>query len=177
MSGSAVRLIPRPSIVSLALLVVAAACYGFAGGGLPEGLRTVAVLPFDNQTAEPTLTQDLNRAVREAVESRLGLRPAAEDVADVLVKGVILRYDPDVPIAFVGVQNGTGESQQPNVTRRLVQLTVQVELVDQKSGRAIYQQGGLLVQGNYEPGQELEGRRRALSDLVTQIVQGAQSQW
>jgi len=171
-----VRRILCRSIASIAL-AAASACYGFAGGGLPEGLRTVAVLPFDNQTAEPSLTQDLNRAVREAVESRLGLRAASEDAADVIVKGVILRYDPDVPVAFVGVQTGTGQQQQPDVLRRLVQLTVQVEMIDQKRGRTIFQQGGLLVQGPYSPGQELEGRRRALSDLVVQIVQGAQSQW
>ena len=47
-------------------------CYGFAGGGLPPSIKTVAVLPFDNQTPEPTLTQEISRAVREAVEQRLG---------------------------------------------------------------------------------------------------------
>lgn len=156
------------------LLLAATACYGFAGGGLPEGLRTVAVLPFDNQTAEPTLTQEINRAVRTAVESRLGLRPAAEDVADVIVKGVITRYDPDVPVAFTGVG---GQNEQINVTQRRVQLTVQVELLDQKRNRTLFQQGGILVQGEYAPGQELQGRQRALDQLVTQIVQGAQSQW
>jgi len=59
-------------------VLLAAACYGFAGGGLPPAIRTVAVLPFDNLTAEPALTQQVNLAVREAVESRLGLRAAAE---------------------------------------------------------------------------------------------------
>lgn len=175
MSGCRVHPTLLRSIASLALLL-ATGCYGFAGGGLPEGLRTVAVLPFDNQTAEPTLTQEVNGAVREAVESRLGLRPAAEDVADVVVKGVILRYDPDVPVAFTGVQDGQ-PNQRPNVTSRLVQLTVQVEVTDVKRGRPIFQQGGLLVQANYDPGRELDGRRRALDQLVTQIVQGAQSQW
>ena len=36
---------------------------------------------------------------------------------------------------------------------------------------------GLLVQGDYDPGQERQGRDRALEDLVTNIVEGAQSQW
>lgn len=170
----------RPSAASRAVLALAllalGGCYGFGGGGLPEGLRTAAVLPFDNQTPEPTLTQDVNRAVREAVESRLGLRPAAEDVADVVVRGTITRYDPDVPVAFTGNQPGQ-QGQAPSVTRRLVQLTVAVELVDQKRGRPIYQQGSLLVEGDYEPGRELEGRRKALDRLVGLIVQGAQSQW
>jgi len=42
--------------------------YGFAGGGLPPSIKTVALLPFDNQTAEPTLTQEVQTAVREAIE-------------------------------------------------------------------------------------------------------------
>src|SRR2546426_6395690 len=35
-----------------------------------------AILPFDNQTPEPTLTKDVNDAVLEAFQGRLGLRPA-----------------------------------------------------------------------------------------------------
>ena len=49
--------------------------YGFAGGGLPPNIRTVAILPFDNLTAEPQLTQEVSDALREAMQGRLGLRP------------------------------------------------------------------------------------------------------
>jgi hypothetical protein len=34
-----------------------------------------------------------------------------------------------------------------------------------------------MLEGDYEPGRELEGRERALEKLVTNIVEGAQSQW
>ena len=73
--------------------------YKFTGGGLPAGIRTVAVLPFDNLTPEPTLTQEINAAVRDAVEGRLGLRAAGEETADAIVRGTITRYEPDVPVA------------------------------------------------------------------------------
>ena len=65
--------------------------YGFAGGGLPTHIRTVAVLPFDNQTGEVALTQEVAEAVRLAMESRLGLRVAAEEQADAVVRGSITR--------------------------------------------------------------------------------------
>ncbi len=152
-----------------------AGCYGFAGGGLPAGIRTVAVLPFDNLTAEPALQQQVNAAVREAVESRLGLRQAAEEQADAVVKGTITRYEPDLPVAFTGGQPQQGA--QVTVTRRLVQLTVNVEIVDQKAGRPLWQRQGLVVEGDYEPGQEADGRKKALDRLVVNIVEGAQSQW
>jgi hypothetical protein len=145
--------------------------YGFAGGGLPSDVRTVAVLPFDNTTPEPTLTSEVLTAVREAVENRLGLRQAGENQADALVRGSIVRYDPDMPVAF------TGRDEQVSVTRRKVQLTVNVEILNQGTGQVLWQRSGLTVEGDYEPGNEGEGRERALQQLVTNIVEGAQSQW
>jgi lipopolysaccharide assembly LptE-like protein len=131
----------------------------------------VAILPFDNQTPEPSLTQEVNNAVREAVEGRLGLRLAGEANADALVRGRVVRYEPDLPVAF---QSGQG---QTNVTRRQVQLTVDVEIVDQREGKTIWQRQGLSVVGEYQPPQEAEGRKEALRKLVNDIVDGAQSQW
>ena len=153
-------------------LIAASGCYGFAGGGLPPSIKTVAVLPFDNQTPEPTLTQEISRAVREAVERRLGLRQSAENQADAVVRGSITRYEPDLPVAYTG-----GDSSNVTVTRRQVQITVSVEILDQKGGKPLWQRNGLVVRGDYQTGQEAQGRQRALDDLVVNIVEGAQSQW
>lgn len=137
------------------------------------------MLPFDNQTPEPTLTQAVDSAVTQAVEGRLGLRQAGEGSADALVRGTITRYEPDVPVAYAGTAVGQNQPQAVSVSRRLVQITVSVEIVDQKTNRTLWQRAGLMVQGDYEPpGQtELDGRRKALDNLVTNIVDGAQSQW
>ena len=78
-------------LVTLSTLALGGCLYGFAGGGLPPSIKTVAVLPFDNQTPEPTLTQEISQAVREAVERRLGLRQSAETQADAVVRGSITR--------------------------------------------------------------------------------------
>jgi hypothetical protein len=160
-------------LASLSLFLLGGCLYGFAGGGLPPGIKTVAVLPFDNQTAEPTLTQEVSVRVREAVEGRLGLRQASEAQADAVVRGSITRYEPDVPVAYTGADDGNTVT----VTRRLVQITVSVEILDQREGKPLWQRNGLLLEGDYEPGQELQGRERALEKLVTNIVEGAQSQW
>jgi hypothetical protein len=162
----------RPGfLVSLSVIAVAG-CYGFAGGGLPSTIKTVAVLPFDNQTAEPTLTQEVSTTVREAVEGRLGLRQASERQADAIVRGTITRYEPDLPVAYTG-----NEGEDPTVTRRLVQITVSVEILDQHAGKPLWERSGLLLEGDYAPGQEADGRSKALDKLVTNIVEGAQSQW
>ena len=162
-------------LTSLSALALGGCLYGFAGGGLPPNIKTVAVLPFDNQTPEPTLTQEISVAVREAVEGRLGLRQASERQADAVVRGTITRYEPDLPVAYTGDEGDDGG--QVRVTRRLVQINVSVEIVDQAGGKPLWQRSGLLLEGDYDPGQETEGRRKALDKLVTNIVEGAQSQW
>ncbi|HEX2217556.1 MAG TPA: DUF4136 domain-containing protein [Gemmatimonadales bacterium] len=161
-------------LASLSALALGGCLYGFAGGGLPPHIRTIAVLPFDNQTPEPTLTQEINNAVREAVEGRLGLRQASERQADAVVRGTITRYEPDLPVAYTGDEDDGG---QVRVTRRLVQINVSVEIIDQETEKPLWQRSGLLLEGDYDPGQEQQGRERALDKLVTNIVEGAQSQW
>ena len=159
-------------VSSISCLALSGCLYGFAGGGLPPGIKTVAVLPFDNLTPEPTLTQEVQNAVRDAVQGRLGLRQSGEASADAVVRGVIQRYEPDLPVAYQGVANN-----QVDVTRRLVQITVTVEIVNQHTGKALWQRNALTLQGDYNPGQEPAGRQKAYDQLVTNIVEGAQSQW
>lgn len=171
------RTLPRPgSVRSAALLALAFAgpgCYGFAGGGLPPHVRTVAILPFDNLTPEPLLTQEVADALREAVQGRLGLRPASEANADAVVRGSINRYEPDIPLSFQPADR-TGPVE---VTARRVQLTLRVEIYDQREGRVLWSRESLTVDGEYQPPDEGAGRRKALDKLVTDIVDGAQSQW
>ena len=154
----------------MALAALAACPYHFSGGGLPN-IRTAAILPFDNQTPEPALTKEVNDAITDAVQGRLGLRSAAQTSADALVRGRVVRYEADIPIAF---QPGQGVA---NVTQRQVQITVDVEILDQKTGKALWQRQGLLVVGEYTPPRESDGRKVALQKLENEIVDGAQSQW
>lgn len=115
----------------------------------------------------------MSDSVRAAVQGRLGLRQAGESSADAIVKGTISRYDPDVPVAFTGTGN-----TNVTVTKRLVQMSVSVEILD-RDGKPLWKNTGMSLEGDYEPGRETEAqaRGRALSKLVTNIVDGAQSQW
>ena len=158
---------------AILLAALAAGClYNFHGGGLPGNVRTVAVIPFDNKTGEPLLTSEVSEAIRQAVEGRLGLRPAGEQDADAVVRGEIVRYEPDVPLAYN--QSGNG---QVDVTRRQVTIVINVEITDQRAGKSLWKGSGLSVSGEYQPPAEAEGRRVAIQKLVTSFVEGAQSQW
>ena len=63
------------------------------------------------------------------------------------------------------------------MTRRQVQITVDVEIVDQRAGKTLWQRQGLSEAGEYQPPGEAAGRKVALQKLVNDIVDGAQSQW
>jgi hypothetical protein len=106
------------------------------------------------------------------MESRLGLRPAAEQQADAVVRGSITRYESDVALAFQQREAGN-----VSVTRRLVRITVSVEIFDQTEQRTLWERNNLQVEGEYDPPQEQDGRDLALERLVSDLVDGAQSQW
>ena len=52
-----------------------------------------------------------------------------------------------------------------------------IQIVDQSSGKVLFQAKGLKTQGDYPEGAEQTGRKKAIKDLVDKIVEGAQSQW
>lgn len=170
----------RRSLVALTLLLAGCA-YGFAGGGLPSELKTVAVLPFENQTTDPTVAQEANRSVREALEQRLGLREATESRADVVVRGTVRRYEPDQPIGYRGTGTGTGPGQprggQVEVSKRLLQVSIELEMIRKDNGQNLLRRKTFAVDAQYDPGREADGRRTAFQFLVDEIVKEAQSQW
>jgi hypothetical protein len=159
----------------LAFAMVTAACggvrYGFAGGGLPENVRTMAVLPFDNQTTSPELQRELFEIMRKVLQRRLGVRDASESRADAIVRGVIASYEVDVPVGF------SANPSQALSARRKLQVTIDVEIVDQANGRVLFQRKAMRAESEYAERDEPEGRRLALERLVSDIVEGAQSQW
>lgn len=156
---------------SLLLLLTASCMYGFAGGGLPSNVRTVALSTFDNQTASPDLPKELYDEMHRVIQRRLGLRDAPADHADALVRGTITAYDADVPIAF------SANPQQAVSARRRLQVTIQVEIVDQASGKVLYQNKALRQEADYDERGEPKGRAEAISKIVQEIITGVQSNW
>lgn len=145
--------------------------YGFAGGGLPTHIRTVAILPLDNETATPELPRELQDALRQGMQSRLGLRDATEDRAHAIVRGTITRYELDIPVGFSANPN------QATSARRRLRVLVDIEIVDQVTGKVLWQKTGVSAEGEYADRGEAEGRKQAIDRIVTEIIEGAQSQW
>jgi hypothetical protein len=162
----------RSGAYSLALLLLGACIpYSFTGGGLPSHVRTVAILPFDNQTATPELPRELTDTLRNRLRDRLGLREASEAKANAVVRGTIQRYETDIPIGY------SANNKQTTTASRMLQLVVDIEMIDQVTGKTLWQRKGLLAEGQYEERGEITGRARAIARIANDVVEGAQSQW
>jgi len=158
----------------LALTCVLSACgvrYGFSEGAFPSHVRTMAVLPFDNKTSSSELQAELLENMRRKLQQRLGVRDAPQEKADALVRGTIVAYEPDVPVAF------SADPRQSLSARRRLQITVDVEILDQTTGKILWQHRGLRAEGEYAERAEPDGRKQAIEKIVNDIVEGAQSQW
>ena len=156
-------------------LVAAGGCrfspYHFAGGGFPPRVHTVAVLPFENETPVPELQRELFDAMRRQLQSRLNLREAAEAKADAVVRGTILKYEIDVPIGY------SADPRQATSARRQLQMVVDVTIVDQSTGKPLLEKKGLTAKGEYAERDEAGGRRQAIDRIISDVIEGAQSQW
>ena len=164
-----------PMLVLTASVALAGCNYSFrAGTGFPESIRTVAVLPFENETARFELTQEVHEALLRQLPRSLGLNQAGEEVADAVVSGVIRTYDLTSPLYRQGSQQESVE-----VLQREVVLVVSVQILDQQENIILWEDAGLRVQGQYLEASETEdvARVEAIELLVQEIVDGAQSNW
>ncbi|MCC6319099.1 MAG: hypothetical protein IT361_15600 [Gemmatimonadaceae bacterium] len=155
----------------LALLLTGCLYSMSSGGGFPSHVRSVAVLPFDNDTPSAELSQEFTDELRKGLASRLGLRAAPESRASAIVRGKIVRYEVDVPVTF------SSDPSRATSARRKLQLVVDVAIVDQTTGKALFEKTGVSTEAEYAEREEAAGRKQAIQRLVGDIIEGAQSQW
>ena len=169
--GSRRRLAP----LALALLLGWGGCYSFNGGGLPGHIRTVAVQPFENTTVQPLLETDIQRELQTSLPRNLGVRLAEEAIADAVVRGTVVGYEE----VAASVRPSDQSSERVTVAQRQVRITYNAEIYDLKEDRRIWGAQGQSVLGNYQPDNETPeiGRQRAIKEISTRMIEGAQSQW
>jgi hypothetical protein len=160
----------------LAASSAAAGCnYSFsAGQGFPEHVRTIAVVPFENETARFELTTEIFTALQSELPRALGIRIGAEASADAIVRGTIMSYTLGAPL--YRTPEGTDRAE---VLQREVQISVQVEILDVRDNVILWEDQRLVGQAAYTEGVEDEetGRTEAIELLVQRVIDGAQSNW
>jgi len=149
--------------------------YSFrAGAGFPDYVKTVAIVPFDNETNRPELTDEVFQALLREFPRSQGLQPAGEDVADAIVEGVIKRYNLSTPSYRPGA---AGENVQ--VLQRQVTMVLEVRIINLVDNEVLWESTNVSGQGEYLEESETEdvGRALAIDLLIQRIIDGAQSNW
>lgn len=168
----------RAALALLAAAALGAGCYGFTGGGLPGHIRTVAVLPFDNETVQPLLESDIQRELQTGLPRNLGVRLAEEALADAVVRGRVTGYE-EIAASVRPTGPGGQRGEDVPVVQRQVRITYDAEIYDLREDRSIWRIQGQSVTGVYQPTSEAPdvGRGRAVREILNRLVEGAQSQW
>jgi hypothetical protein len=168
----------RRSLCAAALLgtlLMSGCLYSFKAGSFPPPyIKTIAVEPFDNQTDRFELTGEIYQDLLKNLPSALGIRTAGADVANAVVKGTIESYSVAAPNYRTG-QPG----QAAQVLQRQVTITVKVQIIDQVHNVVLWEDSGVVGQGQFADATQTEdvGRAQAITALVQKIVDGAQSNW
>ena len=163
-------------VSSLLLAVTMLACnYSFQAGSFPPPhVKSIAVLPFDNETNRFELPGELYDQLVRNLPSALGIRTAGEEVADAVVRGSIRTYEVRAPNYRAAIQG-----QPAEVLQRQVNIVVSVEIVDLVENVILWESSSVVAQGEFLEASETEeiGRIQAIELLVQKIVDGAQSNW
>ena len=164
---------PRALLGVLALLALQGCSYSFRSGSFPDHIRSVAILPFENDTNRFDLTQELHEQMLRELPRSLGIVNAGEEAADAVVRGRITSYALSTPLFR------PGQRDQIDVLQRRVALRIEIEIVDLVENVILFESSSLSTQGEFleESEDEAVGRALAIELMVQRIIDGAQSNW
>ncbi|TVR66815.1 MAG: hypothetical protein EA422_01285 [Gemmatimonadales bacterium] len=165
----------RLVLVLVSLTLLGGCNYTFqAGAGLPSHVRSVAIVPFDNETSRFELTQEIHEVLLQELPQQFGVRTGSEEFAEAIVRGRIRNYSVDAP-SYRQAPDGRGAE----VLERQVSMTVEIEIIDRVNNMILWDNSNLSVRGEYLEASELEedGRRLAIQRLLQNVVDGVQSNW
>jgi len=151
-------------------------CAGFGGCGyslttrLPGHIRTVAVPPFQNETLEYGLEEEITQAVIEKFTTDNNLRVVSEDRADSVVYGTIREYKRRV----------AGFTAEEIANEYEIAIVVDIVVRDRVKSKDLWAEEGMVRTTNYFVDQvesERQGRDMAVKQLAEDIVSRTVQGW
>ncbi len=143
-------------------------CYSFSGSTLPPHLRTIQILPVQNQTLESALADRITEGFDEGFRRRTNLRRVNEN-ADAELFGVLTGYSHQ-PLSTSGER----------VTSYRVDLQMRITFVDKIRRDTLYHADNVPGYGDYRIGEgetEETGKLRAVESLVKVVLDNTVSRW
>ena len=135
--------IPLVALAVQAALAVPGCGYHLVGRGgtLPEGVKSVAVPVFENNTRRPEIEQRVTEQIIEALTTRSDVHvTGSKDGADALLSGVITGFE-SAPVLL---------SPEGRAERYEVTVTARVRLEDQRSLRLLWASDQFVFRQQYD---------------------------
>jgi len=140
------RAAPRLALrVAVPLLLCGLAGCGYALVGttsaLPENIKVIAVLPFENRTTRPEIEQRVTEEVASQLSRRRRYRVVTDrTTADAVLEGAVTQYR-TTPVQF------TAEGRASRVE---VVVTIQAALREVATDELLWSQAGLVFKEQYD---------------------------
>lgn len=158
-------------IFILFLIEIQCGIYTFSGSTLPVHLKTIEIPELQNQSLKPNLSEEITEELNRRILSENLLRVVSNN-GDASIKGTILNYIHE-PYTF-----GATATRQVAVEQYIVKINVKIEFYDNVKNSPIFE-GEITGEGVYDFQKENEeiGKKRAINDLVTRILQKSLQSW
>jgi len=156
----------RITTLALCALALVGCGYRLAGTGgsfLPEHIKVLIVLPFENRTTRPEIEQRVTEEVAREL-SRRGKYEVVSDrnAADAMLEGAITSYR-TVPVEF---------GAESRATRVEAMVTLQATMRELATDEVLWSQQGLVFREQFDV-KETEGFFDEESIALDQIARGA----
>lgn len=172
--SKAIRTIYRQPPFILCLLL-SAGCVGYQlGSMLPSDIRTVAVPPFVNRTAEPNLEDEATRAAIAEIQRDGSLRVIDPALADAILKVTLKEFEL-VPVAYT-------EEKSTQVDEYRMRLHASVVLQRLRDNSVVYENPDVVGETEFIVSGDMSSSKRnalpeAARDLAHQIVKKIVEAW
>lgn len=139
----------------------------------PKGIKTVTVPVFDNYAFTPGLEVQLTEAIIKELQRSSGIRVTSAEQADSRLHGVIT----GVQLRKLSLEHSTGMVQE-----EAVQLTVEFEWKDNRTGKTLVSRKNFSASDTFTParpvGERIEvGQEATIQRLARDIVSEMRSVW
>src|SRR5690606_10727911 len=127
--GLSLRRLLSLGLATLAVLLPACAYKLGPTSGVPAGSRSIAILPFENQTMEPRVTASLVNALRAQLQQEGHYLLSRRDEADVVLTG---------EVAEISRREQSFFSEDPRILRDYrLEIVAKVRAVERGTGRVL----------------------------------------
>jgi hypothetical protein len=158
-------------ITLAASILAGCGVYTFNGSSLPGHLKTVDIPLFANQSLEPSVAEEITSELTKKVLST-NLLKIVSTGGDASINGTVRSYENKEYYYDIT------KARTADVTDYIVRIVVDINFADNKKNAPLYK-GVITGQGIYKISteKEVDGRRRAVTDAVDQILQNSVQGW